>query len=301
MGLTYPPMRRLAIGILAAVALAGCGGEDSEPDPGRFDSERAFADLEAQVELGPRPAGSAANRENAALIAERLRDAGVEDVVIQRPWRNVVGTIPGSDRDGILLAAHHDTKDVPGMLGANDGASGVAVVLEIARALPDRVAGPSVHIALFDAEEARGERDFERRRDARQPPVRPLRPRGGAARRRGPGHAAAAGDRLDDPPRPRGRLRPADPAGGELRPRPLRADRRRGRRGGLALRRHRAAGVRRPHPVRRGRDPRRRPDRLHLRARPEPGRVVAHTEDTIDKVCPESLDAVGEAVVAVLP
>ena len=48
------------------------------------------------------------------------------------------------------------------MLGANDGASGVAVVLEIARALPDRLDGPLVHVALFDAEEARGERDFER-------------------------------------------------------------------------------------------------------------------------------------------
>ena len=64
MGLTYPPMRRLAIGILAAVALAGCGGDGRRARiPGGSTAERAFADLEAQVELGPRPAGSAADRE----------------------------------------------------------------------------------------------------------------------------------------------------------------------------------------------------------------------------------------------
>jgi glutaminyl-peptide cyclotransferase len=161
MGLTYPPMRRLAIALVAAGFLAGCGGDEGEPDEGGFDAARAFADLEAQVELGPRPSGSAANRENAELIASRLRGAGAEDVVIQRPWRNVVGTIPGTEPDAILVAAHHDTKDVPGLVGANDGASGVAVVLELARALPERVDGPSVHFALFDAEEARGDRPFE--------------------------------------------------------------------------------------------------------------------------------------------
>jgi Zn-dependent M28 family amino/carboxypeptidase len=62
----------------------------------------------------------------------------------------------------VVVGAHHDTKDIPGFVGANDGASGVAVVLELARALPDRVAGPSIEIALFDAEEARGDKPFER-------------------------------------------------------------------------------------------------------------------------------------------
>ena len=149
--------------LVASAMLAGCGDEDHSQTPqrGSFDAARAFTDLEAQVKLGPRPAGSAANHTNAELIAGKLRDAGIEDVVIQRPWRNVIGTIPGSESDAILLGAHHDTKDIPGFVGANDGASGVAVVLELARALPNRVDGPSVHFALFDAEEARGQRPFE--------------------------------------------------------------------------------------------------------------------------------------------
>jgi glutaminyl-peptide cyclotransferase len=159
-------MRSLATPLIAFALLAGCGGDDDEPaaDAGAgFDSERAFADLEAQVELGPRPSGSPANRRNAELIAGRLRDAGVDAVQIQRPWRNVVGTIPGDLAGTVVVGAHHDTKDaIPGFVGANDGASGVAVLLELARALPARLAGPSVQVVAFDAEEARGERAFER-------------------------------------------------------------------------------------------------------------------------------------------
>lgn len=63
----------------------------------------------------------------------------------------------------MVVGAHHDTKAGigPRFVGANDGASGVAVVLEMARSLPSRLAGPSLAIALFDAEEARGERPFD--------------------------------------------------------------------------------------------------------------------------------------------
>ena len=159
-------MRAVACSLILAAALAACsdgdGGTGDEPSGGRFDAERAFADLEAQVAIGQRPAGSPQSGETAELIADRLREAGVRDVRIQRPHLNVVGRIPGDEADAIVLGAHHDTKDDvgPGFEGANDGASGVAVVLELARALAPRVDGPSIHLALFDAEEARGDRDF---------------------------------------------------------------------------------------------------------------------------------------------
>jgi Zn-dependent M28 family amino/carboxypeptidase len=161
-------MRVLACSLVAAAVLAGCGSGDDgrtldDVAAGEFDADRAFADLEAQVAIGQRPAGSPASRETAELIAARLREAGVRDVRIQGPHLNVVGTIPGDQSsEAIVIGAHHDTKDDvgPGFEGANDGASGVAVVLELARALAPRVQGPPIHLALFDAEEARGDRDF---------------------------------------------------------------------------------------------------------------------------------------------
>jgi Zn-dependent M28 family amino/carboxypeptidase len=157
-----------AAAVFACVALAACGGDDADggetsaAGPLAFDENRAFADLEAQVAFGPRPSGSQANKEMTKFLAQQLREAGVRQVRIQRPWRNVVGTIPGRAKGSVVVSAHHDTKDDPPIVGANDGASGVAVVLELARALPDKLKGPSLRIALFDAEEARGDKRFEK-------------------------------------------------------------------------------------------------------------------------------------------
>ena len=152
-----------------AVLAVGCGESEQragEPSVGDFDATRAYADLESQVAFGPRPAGSSAAIETADFLARRLRQAGVEDVAIQRPHRNVVGVIPGTQPATIVLGAHYDTVDgIPDFVGANDGASGTAVLLEIARVLgadDAGVEGPSINFALFDAEEARPGRTFER-------------------------------------------------------------------------------------------------------------------------------------------
>ena len=166
------PRRNAWLALAAVLVFAGLAlflvsdhddevGEPPARAGGGFDADRAFADLRAQVELGPRPAGSEANARQVNLLTERLIAAGVEDVEIQAPHRNVVGVIPGREPGYVVVGAHHDTEDVPGLLGANDGASGVAVVLELARTLPNPMPGPSVALALFDAEEARGERPFE--------------------------------------------------------------------------------------------------------------------------------------------
>ena len=148
-----------------ALAFAGCGSDEpDEPAPERFDAERAFEDLEAQVEIGPRPSGSEENAGDWWTSWSRSSsEAGAEDVAVQRPYRNVVATIPGNGEGTVVVGAHHDTKDIPGFVGANDGASGVAVVLELARVLAAEAPldGPSISIALFDAEEARGDRPFE--------------------------------------------------------------------------------------------------------------------------------------------
>lgn len=153
--------------MVSAGLIAGCGDQPQptvSPPPGArsFDGDRAFADVRAQVKLGPRPQGSAANARNAQMIATELRQAGVEEVEVGSPLRNVVGVIPGREDGFIVVGAHHDTVDIPNFVGANDGGSGVGVVLELARQLAPQapLEGPSIAIALFDGEEARGDRAF---------------------------------------------------------------------------------------------------------------------------------------------
>jgi peptidase M28-like protein len=157
-------MRKLTP-LLVLVALAGCGadtgGESTPSEQGRFDAQRAFRDLHAQVRIGPRPAGSTGSREEVRFIVRRLHEAGLSGVRVQRPHRNVIGRIPGRQPGTVVAGAHHDTKDIPGFVGANDGASGVAVLLELARDLPRRLDGPSIDLVFFDAEEARGDRPFD--------------------------------------------------------------------------------------------------------------------------------------------
>jgi len=164
MCLTYPQMHRIAIAIIACMAAIGCGGADGSASGARadgFDAERAFDDLAAQVDLGPRPSGSRAAHRAAKLIRRGLRQADLERVRIQKPYENVIGTIPGSEPGTVVVGAHYDTKNgIKRFVGANDGASGVAVLLELARALPRPLPGPAVQLVAFDAEEARGERDF---------------------------------------------------------------------------------------------------------------------------------------------
>jgi hypothetical protein len=157
-----------AIAVLAAAA-AGCGGGPAgpgdaaaapvpRPSVDRFDATRAFAEVRRQVAMGPRPAGSAASRRLAARLRRALPAGRVERV--PGGLRNVVGHLPargrGVGRKAIVVAAHYDTKDLPGFLGANDGAAGTATVLELARALARRPAPADrleVRFVLFDGEE----------------------------------------------------------------------------------------------------------------------------------------------------
>jgi Zn-dependent M28 family amino/carboxypeptidase len=100
-------------------------------------------------------------------LAVRLKHAlprGHFEAVPGHPGvRNIVGRIPGT-KPAVVVAAHYDTKDLPGFVGANDGAGGTAAVLELARALrhTKRPRGaPELRFVLFDGEEATDDdRDF---------------------------------------------------------------------------------------------------------------------------------------------
>lgn len=153
------------LGLAILLALVGAspdpddGDSSASPRPatgqgGAFDSRRAWADLRRQVELGPRPAGSAAARRLARWARRQLPDGRLERV--PGGLANVVGTVPGR-RPAVVVAAHYDTKAMDGFVGANDGASATAVVIELARAMEraSRPAGaPELRFVLFDGEES---------------------------------------------------------------------------------------------------------------------------------------------------
>jgi len=149
-----------ALALVGAVAIS-CGGEPPPPAD-RFDSAAAMTLLEEQIALGPRPAGSDASRTLAERLRSELPKGRYQDV--PGGLRNVIGTVEGSDPQRmVVVGAHYDTKDEPGFVGANDGASGTAVVVELARRLEPRELRPTVVFALFDGEESRrGSENFER-------------------------------------------------------------------------------------------------------------------------------------------
>jgi glutaminyl-peptide cyclotransferase len=163
---------------LLCAAFVACGGSSQAPpaDPApvaeettvaapakkvdRFNADRAWKLLEYQVNLGPRPAGSEPSKKLAAYIKARLPRSRYESV--PGGLRNVVGSIPGKGK-AIVLAAHYDTKDLPGFVGANDGAGGTAQMLELARGLQKAKRGknaPPIWFVAFDGEEATDDSDF---------------------------------------------------------------------------------------------------------------------------------------------
>ncbi len=154
-----------AAAVVAVLAFGGGGGTDDPPAPrpasaparvDHFNSGRAWAELERQVELGPRPAGSRTLRRLARRLKRALPRGSFESVPGHPGLRNVVGRLRGA-KPAVVVAAHYDTKQLPGFVGANDGAAGTAAVVELARALRriDRPAGaPALRFVLFDGEEA---------------------------------------------------------------------------------------------------------------------------------------------------
>jgi len=137
---------------------------DSGPPP-IFDGDRAMQYVKDIVKFGPRPLGSANHKKVEDYLTDRLKSDDVENDVFtadtpegQFPVHNIIAKYPGS-KDGIIVIASHYDTNYPlrktKYVGANDGGSSSALLLELANQLRGKTRdGYSIWLVWDDAEEA---------------------------------------------------------------------------------------------------------------------------------------------------
>lgn len=179
------PSERLGARLLALLTLTllascgACGGGSPALPPvaaPAFDEARAFADLQYQCDLGPRSPGSEGHTQQLAWMKTQLTPLAGR--IVSQPFRtstpfggpydfeNVIGVF-GEGLPGpiTMVMAHWDTRPVADadpdpanqtkpVPGANDGAAGVGVLMELARMLKAQAAPHPVYVTFIDAEDS---------------------------------------------------------------------------------------------------------------------------------------------------
>ncbi len=143
--------------------------------PPSFNQEHAYTLLKELCNLGPRNHGSETKLRAEAWIQDKLRETGAEvsvheftytskDATTPASFRNIVGRFNPNEQRRVLIGTHYDTRSwadrdqrhefrsTP-IVGANDGASGVAVMIEMARAWKEQPPPVGVDLIFFDGEE----------------------------------------------------------------------------------------------------------------------------------------------------
>ena len=175
-------MKKVLYALLLSVLAASCGGTKKAQDAGEqkanpvavtFNADSAYAFCEQQCQFGPRVMNSEAHELCGQWIARKFRSYGLEVVEQKATLRGYDGTplqstnIIASYKPGVaprlLVCAHWDSRPWADndpdeanhrkpVMAANDGASGVAVMLEAARLLPDSL-GVGIDFVCFDSED----------------------------------------------------------------------------------------------------------------------------------------------------
>jgi Zn-dependent M28 family amino/carboxypeptidase len=163
-------------GLLAATVAASCGAQPTKTAAG-FDGKRALGDVRQLVAIGPRVAGTPGAAKARDYISGQLKAAGLEvheqafDATTPKGpvhMINLLAVIPGMppreapsqvQLQRIIVAGHYDTKgfETFNFVGANDGGSSAALLLELARTLKPRTLPTDVELLFLDGEEAVGE------------------------------------------------------------------------------------------------------------------------------------------------
>jgi hypothetical protein len=149
-------MRALLVAALSFQAAAAAA---------KFDSGRAWEHLRQLIAIGPRPAGSPAIEQTRTYIKAQLAAAGL--TISDQAWDdetplgkvhmvNLIASIPGPRKDRLVITGHYDTKLIRQFrfVGANDGGSSAAFLIELARVLKARKNALTVDIVFLDGEEA---------------------------------------------------------------------------------------------------------------------------------------------------
>jgi len=163
------PAAFLSAALLATALLCGCHSV-SRPAAKLstlYSGDRAFADVKTLVDLGPRPAGSAALEQARQYIIDQVEKAGWK--VEKQPFQgdtprgsiqfiNLIARFGGdSTTQQAIVCSHYDTKlfDTIRFVGASDGGSSTGALIELARTLAlDPALARRVELVFFDGEEA---------------------------------------------------------------------------------------------------------------------------------------------------
>lgn len=146
----------------------GSPSPEASPPTSVFDGDAAMEHVRAVVEIGPRPAGSEALERTRVYIQQTLEGYGLEverdGFVADTPageieMANLIAPVTSRSNDdgpAVILAGHYDTKrfDAFRFVGANDAGSSTGILLELARVLSEEAPPLPVWIVFFDGEEA---------------------------------------------------------------------------------------------------------------------------------------------------
>ncbi len=157
-------MRRILLLLLALTFLSGCAAKTDAP--------QIMPPVEYQMQLGPRTPGSEAHDAFVSWACGILKDAGWETEAEEKTYRgktvrNIIAERPAGTAGGkrILIGAHYDSRinadqestelKWTACPGAEDGASGVAILLALAQTLPE-LSDKNILLVFFDAEDQGG-------------------------------------------------------------------------------------------------------------------------------------------------
>ena len=171
---TYKTNRPVAAAVLAVAALTACPAQAGDPAT-RFDGDRAYDYLRQICQLGPRISATEGMTRQQRLLTEHFQKLGAEVRLQEFPYKhpqtgrrirlaNLIVHWHPDAQERILLCTHYDTRPYPDreinpalrkapFLGANDGGSGTALLMELGHHVAGMPDGLGLDFVFFDAEE----------------------------------------------------------------------------------------------------------------------------------------------------